>query len=366
MSDDDLPPIQEVPAAHLEGRDLGNGWSVGARITRDPGASGGQFSVSYAVTHQDGRRAFMKALNFQAAATGPGAVVDRLNRFTSAYIFERDLLADCRDRRMSRVIRMIEHGQVNVPDAGAFLSEVPYLIFELAEGDIRAFQARTAGFDCAWAFRVMKHTLEGVEQLHGAHTAHQDLKPSNVLTQEHGKEMKLGDLGRAHGRGAGGPWSELTIPGATTYAPPEQQYDSFGRSWEERRAADLYLAGSLGAQLFLGHCMSVLIQESLPVQFRLQNWNGSFVDVLPYLRTAHNAVVPTLERVVHERTGNEKIAEQFATAIGEMTDPDPAERGHPRDRAARTSSYAVRRYVSLMNLLSSRAHYHMAGARSSG
>ncbi len=32
---------------------------------------------------------------------------------------------------------------------------------------------------------------------------------------------------------------------------------------EERKAADLYLAGSLAAQLFLGHCMSALIQTSL-------------------------------------------------------------------------------------------------------
>lgn len=366
MPHDDLPPIQEVPAAHLEGRDLGNGWSVGARTTRDPGASGGQFSVSYAATHRDGRRAFLKALNFQAAATGPGSVVDRLNQFTSAYIFERDLLADCRDRRMSRVIRMIDHGQISVPEAATFLSEVPYLIFELADGDIRTFQARSEDFDCAWVFRVMKHTLEGVEQLHAAQTAHQDLKPSNVLTQEHGQEMKLGDLGRAEKRGAEGPWSELTIPGATTYAPPEQQYGSFGKSWEERRAADLYLAGSLGAQLFLGHCMSVLIQEGLPVQFRLQNWSGSFAEVLPYLRTAHNSVVPELERVVHQRTSEERIAEQFADAIGQMTDPDPAGRGHPRDRAARTSSYGVRRYVSLMNLLSSQAHYRMRSGRLSG
>jgi serine/threonine protein kinase len=354
--DDDLPPVDEVPSAHLEGRQLGNGWSVEKRITRDPGASGGQFSICYSVVHEDGRRAFMKALNFQAAS-GTGSVVDQLNHFTSAYIFERDLLADCRDKRMSRIVRLIEHGQVTVPEAGALLAEVPFLILEPADGDIRTFQAKSSEFDVAWAFRVMKHTLEGIEQLHAAHTAHQDLKPSNVLTLEDGREMKLGDLGRAERREASGPWSSLTIPGARTYAPPEQQYGSFGGSWEERRAADIYLAGSLGAQLFVGHCMSVLLQDALPTHFRLTKWTGSFAEVLPYLLAAHNQVVPIVQQSVLQHAKNSSCAEEFALAIAQMTQPDPAERGHPRDRAARTSSYAVRRYVSLMNLLSSEVHY---------
>jgi eukaryotic-like serine/threonine-protein kinase len=366
MTSGNLPPIEEAPAAHLEGRVLDNGWSVGSRMTKSPGATGGHFSVSYVAHHEDGRQAFMKALNFHVGATSSAPLIDRLNDFTSAYIFERDLLADCCDRKMSRVIKMIDHGQVSVPAAGPILSEVPYLILELADGDIRAFQASMSGFDCAWVFRVMKHALQGVGQLHYAHTAHQDLKPSNVLTQEGGMEMKLGDLGRADRRGIEGPWSELSIPGAIPYAPPEQQYDSFGRSWEDRKAADLYLVGSLGVQLFLGHAMSVLIQVSLPAECQLRGWSGSFEEVVPYLRTAHSDVILALRRDVLARTGEEKSAEAYASAIGQMTDPDPSGRGHPKDRAARTSSFSVQRYVSLMNLLSTRAHYRTLGDRSSG
>ena len=88
---------------------------------------------------------------------------------------------------------MLEHGEVRVDEAG-FLKDVPYLILELADGDIRAFQATLNAFDAAWALRVIKHVIEGVEQLHSAQTAHQDLKPSNVLTEKSGTEMKLGDL----------------------------------------------------------------------------------------------------------------------------------------------------------------------------
>lgn len=364
MAAGSLPSIFDAPAAYLEGRVLGNGWKVGPRITRDAEATGGFFSVTYEAVCSDGRTAFLKALNFHVAAEGTGDLVDRLHTFTSAYIFERDLLAECCTKRMSRIITLLDHGQVVVPEAR--IPEVPYLIFELADGDIRAFQARSSGFDCAWAFRVMHHVLLGIGQLHQAHAAHQDLKPSNVLTQNDGTEMKLGDLGRADRRGLETPWSQLPVPGDQTYAPPEQQYGAFTRSWEERRAADLYLAGSLGVQLFLGNCMSALLQDSLIEQCRLQQWTGLYEEVLPFLRDAHSRVALELQMNVAARTSDETISRQFATAVAQMTDPDPLERGHPRNRSARTSSYSVERYVSLMNLLSARARRIAFGERPSG
>lgn len=353
----DLPPIEEIPAAHLEGRDLGNGWKVGSRVIRAAGATGGTFSIGYVVEHDDKRVAFLKALNLPSAMSGAGEFLDELNDVTSAYIFERDLFAECRDRKLTRVITLIDHGEVLIPEAGPFLSKVPYLIFEKADGDIRLYQAALDQIDCAWAFRVMKHTLEGLEQLHAGQTAHQDLKPSNVLTQNAGMDMKLGDLGRADRRSVAGPWSEHKIPGAIVYAPPEQHYGSFSRTWEARKASDLYLAGSLGAQLFTGHCMSSLIQAALPMPFRIQHWRGTFPEVVPFLRSAHTEVLASLEQVLGSYSCDQESVEQFVNAVAQLTDPDPAERGHPRDRAARTSSYAVRRYISLMDVLSARARF---------
>lgn len=348
------PPIHLAPAAYLEGRVLSNGWKVGKRIAQEADATGGCFSVAYEATYDDGTVAFLKALNFYAASQGPGELADRLNDFVSAYVFERDLLSDCCSRKMSRVVTLLAHGEVVVPEAAPF-PQVPYLIFELADGDIRAFRAKLSEFDCAWAFRVMHHVLVGLSQLHQAHAAHQDLKPSNVLTQDGGREMKLGDLGRAERRGVEAPWSQLMIPGDGTYAPPEQLYGGFTGSWEERRAADLYLAGSLGIQLFLGHCLSALIQDGLVGSCRLQNWSGSFQEVIPFLREAHAGVIGELEANIVTRSGDETCAGLFSTAMAQMTDPNPADRGHPRDRAAATSSYSVERYVSLMNRLSARA-----------
>ena len=297
----DLPPIEEVPAAHLSGRSLGNGWMVGQRVTRDPGTSGGAFSVSYTATHVDGREGFLKALNFAAASVGSGTLADRVNQFT------------------------------------------------------------LTSFDAAWALRVSKHVIEGVEQLHLAQVAHQDLKPSNVLTQKSGAEMKLGDLGRADRLGRNGPWSGLGIPGAMVYAPPEQQYGSFTGTWEDRKAADMYLTGSLAAQLFLGHCMSAILQDRIQHEFQATVWNGTFAAAIPALKAAHALIMESLYQAAETNIGHSDMAERFAGVVSQMTHPDPASRGHPKDRRARTSSYSLRRYTGTLNTLMAQAEYRLVG-----
>ena len=363
MRVDELPPIEEVPAAHLVNQELSNGWRVTGRVKKDPGATGGCFSVPYHVDHEDGRQAFMKALNFNAALHGNEDFLDQVDAFTDAFKFERDLLLECREKKMSRIITLLDSGTVVVPEAGTFLSQVPYLIFEMADGDIRSFQARADELDCAWAFRAMKHAVQGIEQLHSDDKTHQDVKPSNLLTTENGGVMKLGDLGRADRKASGGPASDLNIPGAIPYAPFEQHFGAFGRTFDERRAADLYLTGSLGVQLFMGHCFSVLINRDLPEQFQVGAWRGSFTEVLPYLVHSHQNVLSKLEATVLEKTQDADSSRRFRIAIGELTDPNPTRRGHPKDHAAQTDSYALRRYVATMELLSRRAPIRFIGER---
>jgi serine/threonine protein kinase len=333
-------------------------------INRLAGATGGHFSICYHAHHPEQGEGFLKALNFSAMPMVEGEqLVDQVNRFTAAFIFERDLLTDCISRRLSRIVRILDSGEALVPEAGPFLSRVPYLIFEPADGDIRAFQSALSQFDIAWVFRAMKHVVQGIEQLHAGMTTHQDLKPSNVLTMMSGAEMKLGDLGCAERRGVDGPRSLRPVPGAATYAPPEQQYGAFGRRWEERQAADLYLAGSLGTQLFLGHCMSALIQSRLPADCRLGSWKGFFADLIPYLRLAHAEVIEMLRKKVALECGDPDLTERYVACIAQLTAPDPTERGHPKDRAAKTSSYSVRRYVTTMNMLMARAEAQLLRGR---
>jgi len=359
---DPLPPIEEVPAAHLTGRVLPNGWMVQELVAKSAGATGGLFSVAYRVADHEGREAFLKALNFHAALTTPGgSIIDRLQEFTTAYRFERDLLKDCTVRRMSRVIRLLDDGEIEVPEAGV-ISRVPYLILELADGDLRAFQQRLGRFDVAWFFRTMKHATVGVEQLHAAQTAHQDLKPSNVLTQNDGSEMKLGDLGRAERRNVDGPASTNPIPGAVAYAPPEQLYGAFGGHWEERCASDMYLLGSLAVQLVLGHTLSALLQGALSETFRFGKWAGDYATVLPYVTLAHANVMGAFEERLRLLIDLPDLEDELSEAVRQMTDPDPRRRGHPRDRVAQTSSHAVRRYVSLFNRLAARAEFRFLRA----
>ena len=301
-----LPPIDEVPAAHLEGRTLPDGWTIGKRLTRTPGATGGQFSVQYEAINQDGRKAFLKALNIQPALQGPGRLIDRLAAFAQAHKFEADLLAECRDRRLSRIIRLLADGQVRVPEAGV-LEEVPYLIFERADGDIRVFQATLTDLNLVWTLRTLNHVSLALEQLHATSTAHQDLKPSNVLTQDSGQQMKVGDLGRAERKGIDGPVSSLQIPGAVAYAPPEQVYGSFSHTWEERRAGDVYLLGSLAAQLFVKHNFSTLLILSLSPAHRPKQWTGRYSEVIPYLESAHASVINQLEREIGVHCPDQRI-----------------------------------------------------------
>jgi eukaryotic-like serine/threonine-protein kinase len=351
-----LPRIEDVPAAHLTGRQLNDGWRVVGPLNRAVRPTGGFFSYSYSVGHDDGREAFMKALNIAAAlALAPGGdVLAQLKMFADTFAFERDLLAHCVDKRLSRIIKLLAHGDVDIPEAGV-LRSVPYLIFELADGDINEHRAKLAAFDLAWVLRVLKHSTLGIEQLHSAGTAHQDLRPSNVLTQDGGKEMKLGDLGRADRVGRPGPTTGTLIAGAVRYAPPEQLYEAFDQKWESRRAADVYHIGSLAVQLFLGQNVTILLQHHLPPAMQWGTWTGDFASVLPYLRTAHGRTMVEFENVVRAHSASAAIVTDLVQAVRELTDPDPAHRGHPKDRAAATSSYAVRRYVSLFNRLAAEA-----------
>lgn len=346
-------PTGAVAAEHLMGCRLANGWTVIEPVASS--GTGGAFSVCYRVERDGGQRAFLKALNFQRASQGPGSLADRLKQFANAYVFERDLLLECGTKGLSRVIQLLDHGDIAL---GPRLEDtVPYLILEEADGDARRFREAMKQIDCAWIFRTMKHVCLGLEQLHGAHAAHQDLKPSNVLTQSDGREMKLGDLGRAERNGTSGPWSDWGVPGARSYAPPEQLYQEFGRTWEERKAGDLYLAGSLGVQLFTGHNVTALIQMKLPLSARAGVWRGNFSDAVPLLEHAQAEMLSDLDGILRTEVPDKSLIEPYISAIAQMTQPDPSKRGHPRDRTSMTSSFALRRYVSLFNRLAARAEW---------
>jgi serine/threonine protein kinase len=111
---------------------------------------------------------------------------------TAAYLFECAVLKRCGERNLDRVVRAITSGTITINEPSAN-GVVEYLIFELADGDVRSHLRFSADFDLAWRLRCLHHIATGLKQLHGCGIAHQDLKPSNVLVFA-GTTSKLSDL----------------------------------------------------------------------------------------------------------------------------------------------------------------------------
>jgi len=90
---------RDTAAWHLEGKILDGGWKVVQRIEQALDATGGHFSVGYIVENADGRKGFLKAVDYAKAFNSivpPVSVA--LQRLTESINFEKYVLARCRDR----------------------------------------------------------------------------------------------------------------------------------------------------------------------------------------------------------------------------------------------------------------------------
>ena len=329
---------------------LDGGWKVDASITRPANATGGHFSASYVVENSDGRQAFLKAIDYVAALQSPDPP-QALQTLTEQFNFEREIVQSCAAKRMSRIIRSFDHGSVNV--TGFPIPRVSYLIFELADGDIRKYRSLSDSVDLSWALGSLHGVALGLRQLHAAGIAHQDLKPSNVMT--FGENVsKIGDFGRAAQLNGVSPFDSYTIAGDLAYAPPELFYGHLLPSWDRRRAADLYHLGSLLLfQLTDVSATQALFAEIdehyLPVAYG-GAFGGSYDQIVPYLRDAIDRIsseMPVLSDPVIEA----ELAQHFR----DLCEPDPLLRGHPKARCtAQGNRWDLQRYVSRFDALAKR------------
>ncbi|MDA1329770.1 MAG: hypothetical protein DWG76_00545 [Chloroflexi bacterium] len=235
----------QKPAHRLLGVDLEDGWRVIEKINRDPKGTGGYFSVSYVIERGKSDLAFLKALDLSTAFehSDPAGA---LNEQTDAFVFERDLLLAFRGKYLDRIVSALAHGTffVDPPPPPPF-NVVQYIIFELADGDVRKLGKHQENFNLAWCLRSLHHMATGLAQMHGREVAHQDLKPSNVLVFDD-VESKLADLGRASAQGKSPPHEDRIVPGDRTYAPFELLYKQVDPDWYRRRMGnDSFLLGSM-------------------------------------------------------------------------------------------------------------------------
>lgn len=342
------------PARCLEGIDLGNGWKVEKIVSPGPQATGGHFSVGYVVVDENGNEGFLKALDFSAAFQSQD-VTRALQDLTTAYNFERDLLIKCRNKDMRRIVTPLTDGKVNIKGGVGPDNTVCYLIFEIAEGNIRDHRHKLAQFDLAWSLRSLHNAAVGLSQLHGAGIAHQDLKPSNILVFG-SSDSRIADLGRASDVNIPFKYDNYRIPGDMGYVPPEQVYGfQINDDFQRRRAADIYLFGSLIFFFYADVSTTQALDAQLRRQVGINMSNSDFEADLPYLRKAFNECLIELKKETLSLAGN--LADEIVSIAAELCDPDPRQRGDKKRIGTVVSQYNLERYVSRLNLLARKAEH---------
>ena len=343
MADARQTPQIANPAHHLEGEALNDGWRVGSKIDRPPSASGGHNSICYEVHHEDGRSAFLKALDYSAVLRRRD-VARLMYEMTRGFEFETQVLNECRSLQLSRVVRIVASDTLVRPH---FAHAVNYMIFEPADGDVRRILDEMPSLDVAWALAACHHVAVGIAQLHRARIAHQDVKPSNVLVFDGGRESKLADLGRSSRVGVPAPHDSTPVRGDHAYSPPELLYGELDPDWRVRcQACDVYLLGSFVLFMFTRTQTTAEIIRRLPAPMKPQMWGGTYREVLPYVRDAFNDVTEDFAKQV-DGTRAAELVDRFR----ELCDPDPYLRGDAKQRAAGGNPYDLARTISRLDVL---------------
>lgn len=346
-----------TPANSLAGRVLKNGhWHVQTLSPRIEGATGGHFSCGYVVRSPSGKVGFLKAMDYTEALQSNDPAIT-LEAMTAAYNFERRLCEKCNTRKLSRIVRSIDSGKIQV-DPSDPNSTVQFIIFELADSDIRTYLDESNKIDSAWILRTMHQATSALRQLHTVKVAHQDIKPSNLLIFDQ-NESKLGDLGRAFDEEFRSPFDDLICAGDRTYAPPELIYrDAIysNNSWHRRLACDMYLIGSLLVFFCTGNSMTHILLNRIDNAHHPKKWKGSYEDLVPYLQYEFNRIVREICANTHTF---QSCSEDISTLISQLCHPDYKLRGNPKHIGNFARQFALEYYVSKFNLLARRAEYSL-------
>ena len=353
-------------AAHeLENRTLSTGWYVVKLVKKQPGQTGSFFSVCYHV-QKDNKLCFMKAFDFApffqiSEDSGSGRpIVDIMSMMLDAYKFERDLSKLCQDHHVTKVSFVRDAGEEYI--TGYPIPVVPYLVFDLADGDIRSILNFSEDLDLAWKLNSLHDVAVGIKQLHNIEVSHQDLTPSNILL--FGSNSKIGDLGRSTSKRLSAPHDNKPFTGKWGYAPPEILYKIYSPDWKTRCfATDCYLFGSLVVFYFSGVTMNALLRKYLPDHVSWEYWRGlNFDEVKDYLLQA-------FERALEEFTSNIQVPllrTELKTIVQYLCYPIPEKRGHPRNINEVSDNYSMERFITKLDVLATRVKYELLKEKKSG
>lgn len=353
----DLSTANDLAAYGLEGKELDGGWVVKEMIPTKPGQSGGNFSVPYRV-EKNGKTYFLKAYDFgtffnMAKNNAEGrkekvSKVQILKEMSTAYEYERKLSEICEGGHVTKVSIVLDYGEVELD--GYVFDWVPYLIFDLADGDVRTNLEFAKKINHAWRLKSLHDLAIGLKQLHAIEVTHQDLKPSNILLFD--KESKICDLGRSICLKIESPYEGAPFSGDWSYAPPEIWYNYYIKDRHKRSfSTDAYMLGSMITFYFSGVTMSALLQKYLPSRFNWRYWEGDYREVLAYMDDA-------FFRALEEFTENVKDLEyglKLVELVGYLCAPHPEKRGHPHNVKSKGSNYHMERFISSLDFLQKKA-----------
>ncbi len=330
---------------NLKGKTTPGGWLIGDQVGFSDDHTGGHFSECYFV-EKEGKKAFLKALDIEKFD------IVQVMGLMAGFQYESDLLELCRQRKLGRIVQVIESNRVERdPAAPPVLRHVPFLIFELAEGDIRDSVDLSKAVSDQWRFQILHQTTLALLQLHKEQIAHQDLKPSNVLLFSD-QQLKLGDLGRSSLRGKPAPHDGLAVAGAHNYAPFEQSYSYLSADWIERRlSTDVFHLGCLVVFSFTNICLPEYVLSKLAEPYRPSNWGDSYELVIVHIQAAIAEALAELSSDFPERFRTE-----LTDIVRDLCHPDPTKRGRTGvELKISTGQLWLERYVSRFDILEKKA-----------
>ena len=344
-------------ADNLVGHTIGR-WTVDSKISHKP-SSGGTFSVGYEVTDVQGHKGFLKALDY-SAAFGQPRQADMLNHMTSAYIFERDLLEQCSDKRLRYVVRIIDYGQYTatpdqLPAGVTFCLPVDYIVLEMADNSVRSLIDLSKKFDYAWALRSLHNVAVGIEEMHGIQIAHQDIKPSNVLLFDSQHVSKLGDVGRSSSLAMPAEHDKFATAGDRSYSPFEQLYGEIQPDWKIRRfSCDMFMFGNLVMTYFNNISITMAVINKLPNSNWPGTWGDTYSAILPQIQNAFSECLIDFNHNIDNDLRNELVS-----MVQQLCCPEVSMRGDLKNAHLGSQQYSLRRFISRLDVLAKKYEYQI-------
>jgi serine/threonine protein kinase len=347
-------PKEKQAAQMLIGVELKGGWIVKKKLERENYQSGGVYSCCYEV--ENGlRKGFLKAFDYSAANKVSEDFVDQMKNILTAFSLEKEILEKCMTYRCKNVIQILENGSLEVKDAEKY-PRVEYLILEYAEkGDVRnAISENNVSLE--WKIRSLHQLAKGLNELHKISIAHQDVKPSNIVTLKSGL-TKITDFGSAITLSS----EKNELPkhlnndyaGSWEYAPPELLYGDINTDPIIRRiGCDLYLLGSMVAFYFTNISMTALIKMNLEdgLCWTKNSNYGNYNAIKSYVILAFERALEDIGRQIE----NVYLREKVLLIIKFLCNPDPLKRGHIKNITELGSNYSLERFVTMFDLLATR------------